>query len=304
MIFKKLLHDLRKYLVHGLNIIKTNKLVRYGLSFISFIYPLILVLMSWKEIQKIEEFNYSILPYILILYIISVIFQYINWMILLKHDFHTFIDDAEIFLQTLLMQRLPGGFWQWIGRINLYEESPNVSSRKTMSASMIERVSLILTGLSWHFFVNNSPIFVISLISIFILLLLWFKTYTSSKWQIITFPLIEISLYILSWFLGSIILSNIISSIAMFNSPSLIKTISVWSLTGSLGLLFFFLPGGIGIRELSLTTLLKPELNFSQSILTALILRILFLIFDLLLGISGLFIIKLISKISQKIETD
>jgi hypothetical protein len=289
-------NKIRDFLAKIINTIKGNRLLGTILTILSIIYPIILISLSWTEIKKIETINPTIILSSAILYIISTFIQMLNWILILKGQFIKIHSDMRIYFKTLLMQRLPGGFWQWVGRINLYNnnDDQSFSSNQTLHASIYERITLIASGLICYLFINNRWAGIIALIIISFLLIFWRKSQYEKIWKRISLPLIQIFSYIICWIIGGYILSIIINFVIQPQTYLIEQAIPVWSLTGIIGLIFFFLPGGLGIRELSLTTLLAPELTFSQSILVSLLLRVLFLAMDIIIGLGGGLILKIL----------
>ncbi len=110
------LNKIRDFLAKIISTIKGNRLLGTILTILSIIYPIILISLSWTEIKKIETINPTIVLSSTILYIISTFIQMLNWILILKGQFIKIHSDIRIYFKTLLMQRLPGGFWQWVGK--------------------------------------------------------------------------------------------------------------------------------------------------------------------------------------------
>lgn len=279
--------------------IKSSNLLRFSLTIISFIYPLALMFLSWQEITEIDKIQFSTIILLAVLYLISFLLQLINWLLILRQSLKKKYFDIKIYLKTILMQRLPGGFWHWVGRVNLYTGSKEVKTNTAIDASVFERVALILTGFSTYILVNNTLLGILSFSVILVLFYFWRRSKNKSSLHKILYPTINIMLYLICWLLAGAILFYVINSIDNISNIPLTKSISIWALTGSISLVFFFLPGGIGVKEISLTTLLIPYTSFAQAILVAFALRMLALIMDLLISILGLLIINLISKYNK-----
>jgi hypothetical protein len=288
MNFNKLLRELQSGLIKFIQKVKNSKVLLLSLTLLSIAYPILLICLSWDEIIRIKNVNLSFLIISFVLYLTSTIIQSLNWTIILKRPLKKFFEDVLIYSRTLLMQRLPGGFWQWIGRINIYESKTSVSSKTTFTAIFYERITLIASGFVSFLLFNNILLGFAGIIIIWILLSLWKRKDHPHFSDSLFYQSVHIFSYIICWILGGLLLHTIIVSLYPNIIFSVNKSIVIWSITGMLGLVFFFLPGGIGIRELSLSTLLMPELDFSQTILISLSLRILFLSSDLLIGLMGI----------------
>ena len=296
MNIRQSIENVRRFLVGIFNKIRSNKAIGVLLTSLSFVYPVVLMVLSWDELRSIESINISFVLYALAIYALSALIQFLNWLVILNLGFSTFLLDLKIYFTTILMQRLPGGFWQWVGRVNLYNSTKSISSRQTLSASAYERIVLILTGFGSFLAFEWGWPGILALIVICLSLMIWRMRKSYQGWRVYVVPIFQILSYVFCWILGGMILLMIIRSVQPLADIALLESISIWSLTGSISLVFFFLPGGLGIREISLTALLMPALNFSQSILTALILRILYLGADILIGVMGLLIFRLFAR--------
>lgn len=268
--------------------IKNNRSLTIILTIASIIYPIILIVISWGEIKNLGQIDFSLVFFLIILYLLSALIQLINWIIILRQNIHHFFDDFKIFSQTFLLQRLPGGFWQWLGRIQLYNAKKDISSEKIVSSIVVERVSLISTGFVIYLFILNSWLGSLGLIVTLVIFSVWPKKKNYKNKSALFFPLIHLVSYIVCWIFGGLILWNVAKIVVSSNSFSLLNAISVWSITGTIGLIFFFIPGSLGIRELSLSSLLIPTFSFSESILVSLIIRLLFLVSDIIFASLGL----------------
>lgn len=281
----------------------TSKVLGFALSILSFLYPIFLIYLSWDEIKNIENINVTNILSIMVLYLISSIIQFFNWILILKENLKASYYDLKIYLQTLLMQRLPGGFWHWIGRVNLYNQNTNFKSQKAIEASIFERLALILTGFSCFLIIRNFWLGILFVSIVYIIFYYWRRAQYTSPWRRIFYPFTHFTLYMICWLLAGGIFFIIIKSINFETSLLLLQSISIWSLTGSISLIFFFLPGGLGIKEISLTTMMLAYITFSQTMLLAVLLRLLSLVMDLSISLIGLALLKTTKKIENEAVT-
>jgi hypothetical protein len=93
-------------------------------------------------------------------------------------------------------------------------------------------------------------------------------------------------LYTLAWFMGGVIVYLFVQNTGN-QTLSIWHAIYIWTLTGAIGSLIVFIPAGLGIREITLTWLLQPYIPTATAILIAIILRLLFIIGDLVWGMAG-----------------
>jgi hypothetical protein len=63
--------------------------------------------------------------------------------------------------------------------------------------------------------------------------------------------------------------------------------IRIWIIAGGAGMLTAVLPSTFGVREISLTYLLSPHLGMSPALLIALLIRILFILAEIVWGATG-----------------
>jgi len=270
----------------------SSKMLGYALSTLSFVYPIFLIYLSWDEIKNIENIQITNILLVMGMYLASSIIQFFNWILILKANLKASSFDLKIYLQTLLMQRLPGGFWHWIGRVNLYNQDSNFKSQKAIEASVFERVALVLTGLSCFLIIWNLWLGILFVAIVLIIFYYWRKAQHTSIWRRLLYPFAHFSLYMICWLLAGLIFFVVMKSVNIENGLPIMQSISIWALTGSISLIFFFLPGGLGIKEISLTTLLLPYITFSQIMLLAVILRLVSLVMDLLISLTGLGLLK------------
>ena len=269
--------------------IRSNKLFNRLLVAISLIYPIVLIIISWKDIVEIDFFAFfKTLLICFFIYCVSLIMQFLCWFLFINGNKENILEDLSVYLSALLMRRMPGGFWHWVGRSTLYVNPGNEKTSNVSSGNLIEWITLILVGMSSYLIFGGNPWGIIILGIAYLFLLYCFTRRKFKKVYIYVFPIIIISLYLLCWALGGYILAMLGNRLSPDSTLQINQYISFWSLTGASSTLLFFLPGGLGIREVSLTYLLNPYLAFSQIILLALELRLVFLFSELILGGIGL----------------
>ena len=282
---------------------RTSKVVSKLLIPLSFIYPIILIVLSWSELIVIDWGAFiGNIYYVIFLYFLSLFAQGLGWSIILNGNFSLshFFSDMEIFYKSMLMRRLPGGFWHWVGRSNLYEGTQYKPQRGVGLANWIEWLLLILSGVTTYFFsikcVYGGVAFIITYVVIFFLIKKNSKGFKSPIFN----SLLLILIYLISWLLGSIIFYALIDNIFQDVLISFWKSVSVWSITGTISTIGFFLPGGLFIRELSLMALLESYLNYSEVILLGLVIRVIFLICDIVLSLLGMMLFRWLGKVYER----
>lgn len=280
--------------------LQKNKWLGRILLISSYIYPLILIYLSWEEINEInwDSFIDNLLLSFLF-YSSSLLLQSMNWTVVVNGNLTNYLQDSEIFFHTLLMRRLPGGFWHWLGRINLYAANDLKDNNNIIKANIYEWTALILTGLTVFLLLTHYIAGIVAFVVVF-LILLKMKT-KSQKWTMSGYVLIFgiIISYMFCWFIGGVIIQVLSTNLNYSQALPLLTSCKTWALTGAVGMLTFFLPNGLFVRELSFTALLSSLLDFSEIIFLALLVRLLFTFSDII-GSSA---VLLGIKISKNIKS-
>lgn len=280
---------------------RANKRINTILILFSYLYPILLILISWKDIGDLDLSNTSY-PFLISLFygFVSLILQAVNWNFIVNRNFSKPINNVEIYFKTLLMRRLPGGFWHWHGRLNLYNNLNTQPTKKISKANAVEFLGLIFSGAITFLLMENLYFGVV--IFLFSFLVLFF--FTREKHKALSNYLIPIFLilsYIVCWFMGGYILHTLFNYVSPTQSLGLTKAISYWVITGTIGTIFFFMPITGIFRELTLTALLSNYLEFSKIILLSLLIRIALYVCDVILSLLVLGLIMIIKRRSTEI---
>lgn len=296
--FKEILGQI----LHSFRKLQSNRYFGKVLIFFSFAYPIILIGISWRDLIELN-LELIVTPFLLSLLLssLSLILQSLNWTFIVNNNFSDIKLDLEIYFKTVLMRKLPGGFWHWIGRANLYSNSLQKSGKFTGVANIKEFFLLVFTGLFLYLTINFTILGIIAFIVFFFLIL--FVNYFEKKivYSDLPYSFLLIVSYVICWILGGGILKILINFLVPNVQMALTNSTSIWTLTGTVGTIFFFLPSIFFIRELTLTALLSPYMVFSKIILLSLILRLSLTIADVFvasLGLIGLNLFK--KKFNQK----
>jgi len=92
-----------------------------------------------------------------------------------------------------------------------------------------------------------------------------------------------LSLFALSWVAGGVVLFFLTQATWPVSAGHFREVLGIWALAGMSGLLAFFLPGGFGVREVSLTVLLANLVPTSLAVVIAVGSRAFLLLAELLL---------------------
>jgi hypothetical protein len=280
--------------------IRANKTVNTLLIVFSYLYPIILTAISWRDIGELDLSNFSN-PFLISLFygFVSLILQAVNWNFIVSRNFSKPINNIEIYFKTLLMRRLPGGFWHWHGRLNLYNNSNTQPTKKISKANAVEFLGLIFSGVITYLLVEY--MFLGLVVLIFSYLILFFLT--QEKHKVLSnylIPFFLILSYIVCWLMGGYILHTLFNYVSPGQMLGLSTAISFWVITGTIGTIFFFMPITGLFRELTLTALLSNYLDFSKIILLSLLIRLTLYICDVILSL----VVLGIASINKKRPTE
>ncbi|MCH7525572.1 MAG: flippase-like domain-containing protein [Bacteroidetes bacterium] len=201
----------------------------------------------------------------------------------------------KIFFYSQFGKYLPGKIWMIMGKVYLADKY-GISKKKVLLSSFIEILASILSGLllfliSLHFEENfkiSPKLLGITLFSIPILLILLnpkvsgyfvnmgLKLFNQEALKIdFTFTqIIAIFFYYLfAWLIIGIGFYMLIGSFVDISYTKIPILAGSLSLAGTIGIISFFVPGGIGVREGILAFLLSNILSAPMAVLSALACR-------------------------------
>lgn len=231
--------------------------------------------------------------YSLIFFLISLLVQYFAWIRLLPSEYASGWRDAVIYFRALVLRRLPGGAWHWVGRVAMYSETNQISARTIMLANFLEWILLMLVaGALYLSGWTIIPLELRWLLAAVVLggavaLAVAWQPSTRSFWLRVANSIIILVLYGIAWFQGGLIV-YVFANANTANAISIGFATWVWAAAGGFSMLLVPVPTGLGIRELGLTFLLQPALPASEALMVAILTRVLFVAADFLWGAIGL----------------
>jgi len=223
-----------------------------------------------------------------------------GWHLIMSHlhGQDTFLTNLKIYVYTLAARRIPGTLWYIAGRAILYERC-GVPKRVTSLASGVEVILSVVSGLIVGAPVllssfGTSPITILLFITIEVIgLSLLYPT--TLKWCLarlgyqveqnaITIPkvLLWLLIYAVMWICGGLMTYTTISILQPVPLSQIPTIIALWSLTGAIAFISFFLPHGLGVSEITLSILLSQIIPLPIAIMTAILIRLLTTIFDIM----------------------
>lgn len=199
--------------------------------------------------------------------------------------------DVQVYFATHLTRRLPGLPWYMAGRALSYERG---TGRPTaaMLASLVEWGGMLLAAGLWAIVGHlRGMMLALAIAGMAVLLLAAYLGKSRLLWTerlevVARVPagwavLAGVS-YTLAWLLGGLILYCLIPLRASL--ISVIDVTSTWALSGGASMLMVFVPAGLGVRELTLSLLLRPHMGDALALVVALLMRVLFIMGDLMWG--------------------
>lgn len=269
----------------------------------------------WKHADDLHTIDWHAiaLPFILglLLYGLALGIQGVVWVAIFTslNNRKWNKDDIKIYFLTHLMRRLPGAPWYMAGRVAMYSEQNSNVVRVVWIVNLLEWGGVILSGLVWIAWGYwGWPGLLSILIAIIIIIQLLLQNLItrnlplnhrfSSKIFYYAFLAYEIL-----WFLAALILYFLLSAIASNYMLNFLEIGTLWAISGVVSTLAIFAPMGLGIRELSLVTLLTPRVGLGSAVLTALLMRILFTVGDVLWSVIVIGVITLKIKFSTSYFT-
>jgi len=246
------------------------------------------------------------------LYPLSLLCQALAWALALglarRNRLHADWRDVRIYASSHLVRRLPGGFWHVASRVGAYREQ-GLPSRVPIAASVGELLLLLGAAAAVYLVITFFPIQAEALEVLAIVaaggLVGWAVAYllTSLPWlggaglasartprsrTALVYAAVA-ELYVIALVVGGAILWPFLSA-GSADGFTLLQAIAIWALVGGVGAVAALVPGGFGVRDLTLFVVLAAYLAPPAPTIVTLLFRLLFVASDLLWG-SALFLV-------------
>ena len=119
--------------------------VGYALTALAVVYVGGVLVYSGFKIPAIDWQAYLLASLATLgLYLLSLLLQFFVWTRLFSFHHHDGWRDMEIYARMILVRRLPGGIWHWLGRATLYAATTSVPTEVVLFANLMEWGLLIL----------------------------------------------------------------------------------------------------------------------------------------------------------------
>lgn len=287
--------------------------VGYGLTALAFLYLAILIFFSREQIQQIQWQVYW-LPFLLsmLIYLGSLLVQFLVWARMISFHHRISWRDITIYSRVLLMRRLPGGVWHWVDRTAMYTGATNVPGRVIMLANFLEwslllllAIAIALSGwpgaLVWLRWLAGLPL----LLSLY-LAYSWQPNQRNTITRLAE-SILWLALYSIAWMAGGLILYlfaratqlGVNLTTGAYQPLTYPYSIWSWAIAGGSSFLLVFIPAGLGVREITLTWLLMPNLPLSGIILVAILIRLTYVLADMVWGSLGMFFSLRVFKVND-----
>ena len=246
-----------------------------------------------------------------LLYPVSLVLQALAWTLIISRlgQLKGGWSDIEAFVYTHLMRRIPGAIWHIAGRGAIYH-TRGIGVKVALAASVIEWLLLLFTAALIYLalILSTTTLWLLSLLTTVLLITgaLWLLDRCAldnlPRWLPVSIRkqltgissfqrpqrlevVLCIGLYAGAYLVGGAILFLLTVGVAPSAQLSFADTVRIWALTGGISFLVsIIVPAGMGIRELTLTGLMTPAVPIIPALLIAILLRLLFVLCDLVWG--------------------
>jgi len=281
---------------------RANPRISMVLGIFSILYPLGLLYLSKDEIRNLEwkSFLWIFLGCLLVYYV-SMSLQNLVWSLIVDGNLSRFWINSHVYFKTVLMKRLPGGVWHWLGRSSLYEYNFPDENRAVSKSNLTEWLALMLTGLIGYTTTINPYLGIIGFIVIVGITTRLLHRNGESQIRSFYSAVRIILLYTVCWIAGGLILHWLLIHVVSSDLVTFKSSFSVWCFSSAISMFFFFFPSGALIRDFSLSALLTNQIEPAKVALVILQVRVIFLVADLLWSFLSIQFTKLmIAKINPK----
>lgn len=224
----------------------------------------------------------------------------------------TWLTHLHIYVSAHLARRLPGTFWYVVGRGYLYQQRGE-SVRLVSAASGLELVVMTLAGgivtlLLGARLLRDLPgtyfWLLVGLVGAALALSHPRTVRAGLRWAGVDDPpllhyghiAIWIVLYAVVWLLGGVMLYLIAYGLVQTGPEYLPYIVAAWTLTGTLSVIFIFLPSNFGFTEIALSVLLSAIMPSSLAVVVAVGSRIVIIVLEVIVTGSALGVLRLYQR--------
>jgi hypothetical protein len=292
---------------------RLRRVVSFGLMLCTLAFLVVLLVRGRDELSQFTDWQNYLYAIVLglLLYPISLVIHAWVWsrMIARLGKSRSGWWDVEIFAYTHLIRRLPGAVWYLASRSLMYHDR-GVKAGVTLVASGLEWLWMVLAGLLVFGLLSLAGIGSL-LLGLAVGVALWVVGYkgpyvlgslkrwghlpaAARRWleraEAVNLPtggdlVLWMVAYCITYGIAGSILLILVRAVDPKTALTLDEAIRVWALTASASTLVVgILPAGLGVRELTITALLTPTVPLMVSLFVAVLIRLLFVVGDMLWG--------------------
>jgi uncharacterized membrane protein YbhN (UPF0104 family) len=217
-------------------------------------------------------------------------------------DFRT---NLKYYCYSGVVRRIPGGPWDIVGRVYLYERT-GVRKLVTSAAGILEWWLIVLSGVLTYLVSlgAGSPASlrnVLAIVALFLLGMILVQPSLIARvlnrlghhdagfgsvpfLYIVTWLL----LYGVVWLIGGATLYCVIRSLHDLPLQAFPGLVGAWALSGVVAFLGNISPGGLGVKEVTLTLLLQSYMPASLAVVIAVLMRLITTLYELIWGAIAL----------------
>ena len=204
--------------------------------------------------------------------------------------------NARVYLYSAIAKRLPGVVWHIASRLYLYQQE-GIAKTVTSTGLVLETAMMIVAGMAVYLgsllfgqqslFDGASPWLWLGLAPLLVVMLqpsLLVRAVNAVLARLGRArldiqirrrdSLLWVGLYAANWVAGGLSLYFLTLAIHPLPAAALFDLVGILALSGVLSLIAFFVPGGWGIREVSLTLALRPYLPLPLALAVPLLFRL------------------------------
>ena len=284
-------------------------LIYFSIIFLSFF----LLSQDYLKIPEINNYKYFVISFFLLFF--SLIFQIVNWHVLLK-SYHVEIPFIQSFISMglfLMTKYIPGKIWGVIGKAGYVSKKYNIDIVKISYVSFIHQlisissalvfsiIGIIQLNLNYIYLISSIVLFIITLfVLIFQNELIPLKKYVPilNKFSLKPQHFNKNVLYkvVPYWFLYWLIIATsfYFLSLSILENPSNYEALFfLYPISTVIGMILLISPGGVGIREGALVMLLSIfDYSIVNIISIAITIRVMFVVCELFIFFTSLILNK------------
>jgi hypothetical protein len=294
----------REHLTQRPKVSSWQKLLHLAWSGLAGVVLVILGLVVWRSkenllvVLRTARCEYFVLTFVA--YTVSIGTVALGWHLVMRHlgGQERLLLNLKAYVYTLAARRLPGALWYVAGRVVLYRRL-GVPGRVSVLACGIEVVLSVVSGLMvgapallFQMGTSLASTVIFVLVELIGLCLLYPK---NLRWLLarfghhvepgcLTVPRVTswLGAYTAMWISGGLMTYTVVSALYPLSLSQVPWTISLWALTGAVSFITFLLPNNLGASEIALSVLLSRIVPLYVAIATAVLLRVLTTIVDIM----------------------